>query len=527
MFGRGRLLLIHWLLVRACMSGSSIGLDDRGVRKTSWLPRLGATMLIRPAVCWTTFSQGRPRLVAGSHRRSFGAAWMQATTTSRAGPGTASPVTEGQLKIAERRKQTCSQCSQCSRLSAEGVACAASRRTGLSYLYDRCPLRKWVGPSDEMPVRPQPIPSPPAWLQRHPVRHEHHITAANGGNAPVRELFVYGFPGLYAGANTELHHQILLWRSIGISVHLIPSGTGYRSEPLYQPMVDLGVTVHQPDDFAAIVPGAPVLGFCNDQFLVKLDQILQFSHNTVFVNCMTWLFELEKQRFREGKLAALLYQNEAVRRQNATVLRTLNPDPRIQLLTFRPYFADDLFPWIEHREQKQFTIGRISRNDADKYSANTLEIWNSISSPLPKRGIMLGFGKVAQHKIGPRDRWIETFADQSELSQQDFYRRCDVIIQPADTTENWPRIGLEAMASGTVLLVDNRGGWQQMIEHGVSGWLCNHAEDFVRYGDLMANDPAKRREVAQAARVRLQEIAGRFSCSRSWRSVLERLGMVC
>ncbi|MEG1937685.1 MAG: hypothetical protein RR138_01215 [Akkermansia sp.] len=36
--------------------------------------------------------------------------------------------------------------------------------------------------------------------------------------------------------------------------------------------------------------------------------------------------------------------------------------------------------------------------------------------------------------------------------------RCHIILQPTDTTENWPRIGFEAMASGSVLIVDKRGG---------------------------------------------------------------------
>ena len=74
-------------------------------------------------------------------------------------------------------------------------------------------------------------------------------------------VFVYGFPGLYAGANTELHHQIILWRSMGLSIHLIPSDRGYRNEALYPEMLDRGVTVHEADDFDAITPGSPVLGF--------------------------------------------------------------------------------------------------------------------------------------------------------------------------------------------------------------------------------------------------------------------------
>ncbi len=436
------------------------------------------------------------------------------------------PPTDTQIAIAKLRRDTCDPCNQCSDRTKDVVTCHASRRVALSYLYDRCPLRKWVGRRDEMPSRPRPAPAPPEWLQYPPVPHEQHITSNNRSDCPVSELFVYGFPGMYAGANTELHHQILLWRSIGIGVHLIPGGHRYRDEPLFRPMIDLGVKIHEQDDFSAISPGAPVLGFCNGGFLEKIDQIHRYSHNTVFVNCMTWLFELEKQRVREGKLAALLYQNDTVRMKSEEVLRALNPDPKIQFISFQPYFADELFPWVDQREESVVTLGRISRHDADKYSASTLAIWSAVSSPVPKRGLMLGFGETSEMKIGLPPKWINTFADQSEISQQEFYRQCDIILQPSDTTENWPRVGLEAMASGSVLIVDNRGGWRQMVDHGVTGWLCDDDDDFVRFGTRMATNRDERRAMALAARIRLLQIAGEPASGHSWRSVLKKLNLL-
>jgi glycosyltransferase involved in cell wall biosynthesis len=138
---------------------------------------------------------------------------------------------------------------------------------------------------------------------------------------------------------------------------------------------------------------------------------------------------------------------------------------------------------------------------------------------------MLGFGDPSIEKIGQPDSWIETFKDQSELGQKEFYRQADIILQPTDTTENWPRIGLEAMASGSVLIVDNRGGWQQMIQHGVTGWLCDDEQDFVRYASQMAGNPNQRLEIALAARKRLDEIAGKESCAGSWRDILSQLAV--
>ena len=77
-------------------------------------------------------------------------------------------------------------------------------------------------------------------------------------SSPIRRLFVNGFPSLYGGAGTELHHQIIVWRKMGVEVHLIPSWD-YHGEPLYNEMVSLGVIMHAPADWSAVQPGDPVL----------------------------------------------------------------------------------------------------------------------------------------------------------------------------------------------------------------------------------------------------------------------------
>ena len=107
------------------------------------------------------------------------------------------------------------------------------------------------------------------------------------------------------------------------------------------------------------------------------------------------------------------------------------------------------------------------------------------------------------------------------MSQQDFYKHCEIVLQPTDTTENWPRVGFEAMASGSVLVVDNRGGWRQMVEHGKTGWLCDHERDFIYYASKMAYEPNLRRDMAEAARERGMELGGLESSVSSWEEIFE------
>lgn len=347
--------------------------------------------------------------------------------------------------------------------------------------------------------------------------------AAKRPRTKGKTLFVYGFPSLYGGAGTELHHQIAIWRDLGMEVHIIPTDPGYKREALYAEMLETQVVVHECNEFSAIERDAPVFGFCNAEFLENIDSIRQYSTNTVFANCMTWLFDVEKQRMAEGKIRTFLYQNEDIRRAQSPVLRALNQSARVNFLIFVPYFDESRFPFVEHRDTEFFGCGRISRQDADKYSRNTLHIYEYFVAPKFKRGLFLGFDNRSEQKIGRPYDWIRTARDQTECSQQDFYRHCEIVLQPSDTTENWPRVGLEAMASGSVLIVDNRGGWRRQIEHGATGWLCDHERDFIFYASKMAYEPHLRLEMAHRARERVGRLAGAERSQQSWSKVFKVL----
>lgn len=83
----------------------------------------------------------------------------------------------------------------------------------------------------------------------------------------------------------------------------------------------------------------------------------------------------------------------------------------------------------------------------------------------------------------------------------------DLVILPSPW-ENWPNTCIEAMAAGCVVLGGSNGGMGEMIEHGVSGFLCDGADpdDIVRVirGDVAASlDRFPVIGAAAAARIRL------------------------
>ena len=282
-------------------------------------------------------------------------------------------------------------------------------------------------------------------------------------------LYIVGFPSLYGGAGAELYHQVRAWETLGVVLHFIPTQKNVRKAALYGEMTERGHVIHDAYDWAAIPEDAPVISFCNEDFLTALPEIRRRTRRTVFVNCMTWLFGKEKEAMSRGDIALFLYQNDKVWQNVMPRLRALNGDPSVRFMTFRPYFDSAAFPYV----------------------------------------------------AGKPPDWVETFHDQKALSQQEFYRRCHIVLQPTDTTENWPRIGFEAMASGSVLIVDKRGGWEQMIEHGRTGWLCESPGDFIAYASKMAWEPHYREDMAAAARERGLALGGLEASQESWRQVFD------
>jgi hypothetical protein len=335
----------------------------------------------------------------------------------------------------------------------------------------------------------------------------------------LSRIFVHGFPGRYGGAATELHHQITFWRRIGLEVHLIPTNAGYRKEPLYAEMEQTGVVIHEQNQFDVLTRDDVIMSYCSSDFLDHLPAINKYTRKTVFINCMTWLFEKEKQRMAEGLIGMFLYQNEDVLNKQMPVLRALNQDPDIQFRIFSPYFEETAFPFVEQRPENYFGCGRISRQDADKYSRSTLQIYEYFVAPVMKRGLFMGFDARSEAKIGRPPHWITTMCDSTIVDQQAFYRHCRIVLQPSDTIENWPRVGFEAMASGSVLIVDDRGGWRQLVDHGKTGWLCRHERDFIYYASKMAYEPELRDEMAQRAQLRGRQLGGFERAQESWDAV--------
>lgn len=329
-------------------------------------------------------------------------------------------------------------------------------------------------------------------------------------------LCVIGHPGRVGGADTELDHQIRCWLAMGIEVHICHTAI-VDATMKQMGLEELGCVYHSARDWSSI-EGMHCISFCNADFLTALPEIKKHARSTTFVNCMSWNFDKEIEAQENGLIDFHLYQTQ---HSFEKVSPKLKDKGEYRPLFFVPYFDASDLPFIEDRPQDRFRFGRISRDDAHKYSDRQLWIYETMTAPVLKEGILLGWGRNANQKFGGRPEGFLHALPPNAISQKAFYQDCEAIIMSTETFENLPRVGFEAMASGSILVVDNRGGWKLQVEDGVTGWLCDDDREFVYKATRCAFEPEERSRMRHAARVKLEQSWGLRAASDSWGQVFE------
>lgn len=341
-------------------------------------------------------------------------------------------------------------------------------------------------------------------------------------------VFVIGSPGPVGGADTELWHTLRLWRSRGLAVAVVP--TWGVSDLWRTKCRSIGCDVHAVGGPAGLldvpgIRGAIVASFCNDVFLAHAAALRQAGCTTIWVNCMTWLFEAERRHYGEhGPFDHYVFQSRYQRSKLVPQLNEHGYRDR-QGSVIRGAFSFDEFPFrpLAHEAKTPLVVGRISRADADKYSSNTWPIYSRI--PHPVRARLMAWDERIEKKLGPPPPWAECLPVNSEPAPE-FFGKLHAMLQiNGGAGENWPRSGLEAMASGVPVVVQSAWGWREMVRHGRTGFLASNDHELAYYAARLAYDEDLRlRIAARARRVLEDELANPEVLWAAWRKVFESAG---
>jgi glycosyltransferase involved in cell wall biosynthesis len=330
----------------------------------------------------------------------------------------------------------------------------------------------------------------------------------------MEQICVIGHPSFVGGADTELDHQIRCWAAMGKKVHICHTGELDRN-CLSLGLEARGCVYHKQRDWASL-EGLDCISFCNGEFLKELPEIKKHARSTTFVNCMTFNFDDEVEMQHRGLIDFHLYQTEHAFER---VSKKLKDGGEYRPLMFKPYFHAEDFPFNDKRPGDSFRFGRISRADPGKFHQSQLWVYETMTAPVPKAGLIMGWSEEVQKKIGKGAESYIATVSPGWIPASEFYRFCDAVIMSTDTFENLPRVGFEAMASGSVLVVDNRGGWACQVDSGKTGWLCENERDFVYKSSRLAHEVGERETFRFAAREKLQHEWGMQAAMDSWAQV--------
>lgn len=337
-------------------------------------------------------------------------------------------------------------------------------------------------------------------------------------------IFVVGYPNECGGANTECWHTLKLWRSLGLDVHLIPT---WEAPPDWLAKTEaIGCVTHEVTaDSIGDVPGLQcglVVSFCNENLWKIWDRWSQLDLRIVWVNCMTVINRFERMR---GTLCdAYVFQSNYQRTMIEPGLAAFGyTTDRGHLI--RGAFDVTEFPFVcnPHRRGTPFWIGRISRAAKDKFSRDTWKVYEAINYR-PLRARVMGYNEEVAHKLGDTPCWAETLPEKI-MSAQDFYRGIHCLVHlTGGSRENWPRCGLEAMASGVLIVAENNYGWREMVAHGKTGFLGNHFHEYAHWAAVVGMmSPDQQVEMAWQARKHVERLADPERIGGEWLALFQKL----
>jgi glycosyltransferase involved in cell wall biosynthesis len=264
---------------------------------------------------------------------------------------------------------------------------------------------------------------------------------------------------------------------------------------------------------------------CNNHFTESLPILKAMRCRTIWVSCMTCLLTEERPVYSQhGTPEFLVFQSEYQRSVLEPQFCRFGHNPERSHLIRGPFFADE-FPYSPrpHVPGEELIIGRLSRPWADKWNSSTLRVCRDVNHP-GRKALFMGVNEVTLAKLGPAPEWA-TYLAPGEITSQEFLSRCHALLcYNGGAAENWPRVGLEAMAAGVPLVAEKRWGWLEKLDHGESGYLATFPREMTDFLDHLASHETERLEMTAAARQRMTELTDQNTITAAWEWLLKQAG---
>jgi len=345
-----------------------------------------------------------------------------------------------------------------------------------------------------------------------------------------KKLFVIGTPSEFGGANSEALHSIILWRRYGVNINVVP--TWSIPSDIAEKLISLGIkliSINQ-NEFNAIadLQDSVVVSFCNQAFMENMEIFKGLNCKIIWLGCMNKLMSYEVNAFQKGLFPDLfIFQSNFQKQKIKNELKSFNYELDDSFPVIHGAFIEDLFQFRPrpHFNGQPFYVGRAARPAISKWRPDLFYLLSQVKYSL--LGIFLGIDNVVRARFGFQPIWTACLRPAS-IDLRIFYSmlHCFLAIN-SSAKENWPRVGLEAMASGVPIVARTDGdGWNEMIEHEKTGFLCDSDSKFISTIEKLANDESLRNTIIHNAKQSLKSLVNPEMIWSQWKKVFEQFDVL-
>jgi glycosyltransferase involved in cell wall biosynthesis len=133
----------------------------------------------------------------------------------------------------------------------------------------------------------------------------------------------------------------------------------------------------------------------------------------------------------------------------------------------------------------------------------------------------MGWHSELHEQCGLAPKWVELLPECAESARQFLGSLHAMVPGMACCAENWPRVGLEAMAAGVPIVAEAKGGWTEMLNG--SGVLVDSVHRQAYEIARLAYNEQHRMGVIIEGRKRVEALADPEGIWAAWKQVFGEL----
>lgn len=362
------------------------------------------------------------------------------------------------------------------------------------------------------------------------------------------EVTLLGVPKTLGGANDEAGHTVMLWRKLGWDVTIaritsckcgVETASFTPTNRWYQRVVDAGCKIIEvSSENLAPLAGRTLVSFCNQHTIHNWPQLWALGCRLAWVPCMCYVFRHERTTFVDCPPHAVVFQSKFQANELGGNYAAWGVPASRQ---YRIHGALDLdqWPFVEkHREPADlFVTCRLARPDQSKWSRFLWHIIKTCQKNLrdsrfnleagdhiPIQIRVMGWTDELDKAIGSPPECAIAYEPDS-LTAQEFLQPCHAMlcINSGDV-ENWPRVVLEAMASGVVVVAEDNWGYREQITRMKTGLMFTNLPAASREINKLARSESLRVEIAHNARQHVEWLTNPAVLGAQWEDLLRQIG---